>query len=172
MTIQNLFNSPIDYSKSLGDIRTTATCADTATSTGFYLFVGGTNSPTDTNGSYNWVLQVMTDRIDVIQIAERINISTERIIYVRSYHNNTWTGWIKNSVTCDDVLSTTSTNPIQNKPVTEAINTKFNTSGGTFTGKVVANSNTDYTTYQIRNIALSTSASTPANNGDLIGVYS
>ena len=55
MTIQNLFNSPIDYSKSLGDIRTTATCADTATSTGFYLFVGGTNSPTDTNGSYNWV---------------------------------------------------------------------------------------------------------------------
>ena len=114
----------------------------------------------------------MTDRVDIIQIAERINISTERIIYVRSYHDNSWTGWIKNSVTCDDALSTTSTNPVQNKTVTEAINTKFNTSGGTFTGKVVANSNTDYTTYQIRNIALSTSASTPANNGDLIGVYS
>lgn len=45
-------------------------------------------------------------------------------------------------------------------------------SGGTFTGMVVGASNANHTAYQLRNIALSTSASTPTGNGSLLGVYS
>lgn len=45
-------------------------------------------------------------------------------------------------------------------------------SGGTFTGQAKAQSNTAYTTYQLRNIALSTSAATPTGNGSILGVYS
>lgn len=45
-------------------------------------------------------------------------------------------------------------------------------SGGTFTGPAYAQANTSYTTYQLRNIALSTSASTPTGNGSILGVYS
>ena len=43
--------------------------------------------------------------------------------------------------------------------------------GGTMTGTLTAQTNTNYTTYQVRNIALATSASTPAN-GAILGVYS
>lgn len=174
MTIQTLFNSPINYSKPLGDIRTNSDCLDKAAATGIYLFIGGKDSPADTTDSYNWFLQVFTDGTDIMQIAERVNITTERIIYVRIIHSdsNTTTEWIKNSVSCDDTLSATSTNPVQNKTVTAALNTKFNTSGGTFTGKVIANTNTEYTTYQVRNIALSTTAGTPSGNGAILGVYS
>lgn len=90
---------------------------------------------------------------------------------------------------CDSELSTTSENPIQNKPVAIAINnltTSVNgkapsdhthsnyldKSGGTMTGKLVASSGNDYTVYKVRNIALGTSASTPTGYGDLLGVYS
>lgn len=44
--------------------------------------------------------------------------------------------------------------------------------GGTFTGATYAQANTSYTTYQLRNIALSTSAATPNGNGSILGVYS
>ena len=44
--------------------------------------------------------------------------------------------------------------------------------GGTFTGKAYAQANTSYTTYQLRNIALSKSAATPTGNGSILGVYS
>lgn len=48
---------------------------------------------------------------------------------------------------------------------------KLDKSGGTMTGKLYAQANTDYTTYQVRNIALSTTAATPTGNGSLLGVY-
>jgi len=48
----------------------------------------------------------------------------------------------------------------------------LNKSGGTMTGVLVAQANTSYTTYQVRNIALSTTAATPTGNGSLLGVYS
>ena len=44
-------------------------------------------------------------------------------------------------------------------------------SGGTFTGTVKAKANTAYTTYQVRNIALSTTAAVPTGNGSILGVY-
>ena len=45
-------------------------------------------------------------------------------------------------------------------------------SGGTFTGPAYAQANANHTTYQLRNIAFSTSASTPTGNGSLLCVYS
>lgn len=49
---------------------------------------------------------------------------------------------------------------------------KVNKSGDTMTGQLVAQANANYTTYQVRNIALSTSAATPTGLGSLLGVYS
>lgn len=49
---------------------------------------------------------------------------------------------------------------------------KLDKTGGTMTGALIAQANTNYTTYQVRNIALSTSASTPTGNGSILGVYS
>lgn len=85
------------------------------------------------------------------------------------------------SFDCDAELSTTSENPVQNKVITAELNKKSPTShthaaylpksGGTMTGVLKAYTNTQYTTYQVRNIALNTSASTPTNTGDILGVY-
>lgn len=86
------------------------------------------------------------------------------------------------SFDCDAELSTTSENPVQNKVITAELNKKSSTShthdtylpksGGTMTGVLKAYANTQYTTYQVRNIALNRSASTPTNTGDILGVYS
>ena len=45
-------------------------------------------------------------------------------------------------------------------------------SGGSMTGTLSAASDTDYAVYKVRNIALSATASTPTNTGDILGVYS
>lgn len=60
---------------------------------------------------------------------------------------------------------------IQN--VQSQINNKLNISGGTMTGILIAQSNTNYTTGQVRNIYLSTEAPTDdvGNNGDIWIVY-
>lgn len=47
------------------------------------------------------------------------------------------------------------------------INAKMNTTGGTFTGAVVAQNNTAYTTKQLRNITLSTASPSGGSNGDI-----
>lgn len=75
-------------------------------------------------------------------------------------------------ITIDTAISSTSTNPVQNKVISAELDKKLPLSGGTMTGTLKAQNNTAYTTYQVRNIAFSTSASTPTGNGDLLGVYS
>ena len=94
------------------------------------------------------------------------------------------------NITCDSALSTTSPNAVQNKVITVALNGKADTShthneyatttalnnkldksGGTLTGTLTAQANTNYTTYQVRNIALNTTAATPTGNGSILGVY-
>lgn len=52
-------------------------------------------------------------------------------------------------------------------------NGKLDKSGGTMTGKLIAQSNAEYGTAQVRNITLSTAEPTAAQgqNGDLWGVY-
>ena len=74
----------------------------------------------------------------------------------------------------DDALSDTSYNAPQNKVVKAAVDTKMDKAGGEFTGAVKASTTAtaDYTSYQLRNIALSTTASTPTGNGSILGVYS
>ena len=75
-------------------------------------------------------------------------------------------------ITIDTAMSSESKNPVQNKVVKEALDGKVSLSGGTMTGKLIAQANANYTTYQMRNIALATSAATPTGNGSLLGVYS
>lgn len=149
------------------------------------------------------------DPVSAIQIVERLGVtpngSYSREIYYREYLCDTgnlsysWGYWISggssggdsSTITCDTALSTSSTNPVQNKIITAALNNKADSghthsnyltatsisgkldkSGGTMTGALTAQSNTNYTTYQVRNIAFSTSASTPTGNGSILGVYS
>lgn len=56
--------------------------------------------------------------------------------------------------------------------VQSQVSAKLDKAGGTMTGKLYAQANSDYTVYQVRNIALSTSAATPTGLGALLGVYS
>lgn len=57
--------------------------------------------------------------------------------------------------------------------LSSSINGKLNLSGGTMTGALIAQSNTNYTVGQVRNIYLSTEAPTNdvGNNGDIWIVY-
>lgn len=75
------------------------------------------------------------------------------------------------TVTCDAELSDISENPVQNKVISAAMNDKLAKTGGTMSGTLVAYSSDDYTSYRVRNIALATTAATPSNKGDILGVY-
>lgn len=57
--------------------------------------------------------------------------------------------------------------------INSSLNNKLNIAGGTLTGILIAQSNTNYTTGQVRNIYLSTEAPTDdvGNNGDIWIVY-
>ena len=130
-----------------------------------------------------------------------LGTDSSREIYYREYceadagDGFTWSAWYEggggSKVTCDTAISSTSENPVQNKVIAAALEGKSNSghthaqyatttalankldkSGGTLTGALVAQANTNYTTYQVRNIALNTSASTPTGNGSILGVYS
>jgi hypothetical protein len=85
------------------------------------------------------------------------------------------------SVAVDDVLSTTSTNPVQNKIVTEALNGKANAThnqsastitSGTFAGTVTApRSSQAYSAYMLRNSRLASSNTNPSYNGEICWTY-
>ena len=81
-------------------------------------------------------------------------------------------------LTIDSAISNTSENPVQNKAIKAELDKYLPLSGGTVTGsltvkgKIIATANSEYTTYQVRNIAYSTNASNPTGNGSLLGVYS
>ena len=72
----------------------------------------------------------------------------------------------------DKTFNSNSNNPVSGKAVAAELDNYLLKSGGTLTGALVAQANTNYTTYQVRNIALNTSASTPTGNGSILGVYS
>ena len=135
----------------------------------------------------------------IIQEAEKLGTTADgtnsRVIAYREYNGREWSDWHEGGgggkVECDTAMSDTSENPVQNKVITAALaeksftghthsqyatttalTNKLDKSGGTLTGALVAQANTNYTTYQVRNIALNTSASTPTGNGSILGVYS
>ena len=182
MIVQPLFNAPIHYTKSLGNLHQEPTCVDKAVITGVYTFVGGTESPIDSSWSTeetsavygDWSLLVVENGTNILQVAERLGITDRRIIYTRTYSDNAWSDWLENKtkIDIDDTLSDTSTNPVQNKVVNQELNKKLNVSGGTMKGELKAQSNANYTSYQVRNMAFSTSASLPTGNGSVLGVYS
>ena len=135
----------------------------------------------------------------IIQEAEKLGTTADgtnsRLIAYREYNGTSWSAWYEGGgggkVECDTAMSNTSENPVQNKVITAALagksptghthsqyatttalSNKLDKSGGTLTGALVAHANTNYTTYQVRNISLNTSASTPTGNGSILGVYS
>lgn len=183
MIVQPLFNAPIHYTKSLGNLHTEPTCVDKAVVTGVYTFVGGEESPIDaswpidstgTGAVYgDWSLLVVENGTNILQVAERLGIVDHRIIYTRTYSKNTWSDWFENrtKIDVDDAISDTSTNPVQNKVVNQELNKKLNVLGGTMQGELKAQSNANYTSYQVRNMAFSTSASLPTGDGSVLGVY-
>lgn len=176
MIIQPLFNTPVHYTTNLGNLNSDSTCLDKAIITGIYFFVGGDSYPNESETSGDWALLVLENEAQILQVAERLGLTDSRIIYSRSYIGNIWSNWTKTGTSlCDSELSTSSSNPIQNKVVAKEINNintnKLSLSGGTMTGQLKAQANTEYTTYQVRNMAFSTSASTPTGNGSVLGVY-
>lgn len=72
-----------------------------------------------------------------------------------------------NKITVDSAMSTTSTNPVQNKVVNTALGNKLSLSGGTMTGALVAQANANYTTAQVRNVTMSTAAPSGGSNGQI-----
>jgi hypothetical protein len=84
-------------------------------------------------------------------------------------------------VAVDDALSTTSTNPVQNKIVTEALNGKANATHnqaastittGTFAGAVTAQTSSQTpATSLLRNSKLVTTATNPSYNGEICWTY-
>lgn len=84
----------------LGDLRTTPTLLDTVLDNGIYTFIGGTDSPTDNNGSYKWCLRVYSsdDCTSTEHIAERYILNDDkRKVFVRSRSSNTWTSWVEDA---------------------------------------------------------------------------
>lgn len=157
---------------------------------GTYLFEGTPTIPLPCTGSCAWILRVyapnpnneknITDFDNyIIQEAERLGTTADgtnsRVIAYREYTGREWSDWYEggggSKVECDTSISTTSENPVQNKVIAAALNNKLNKSGGTLTGALTAQANTNYTTYQVRNIALNTTAATPTGNGSILGVY-
>lgn len=72
-----------------------------------------------------------------------------------------------NKTTVDTSISTTSTNPVQNKVVKTELDKKLDKSGGTMTGALVAQANTNYTTAQVRNVTMSTKSASGGSNGQI-----
>lgn len=81
----------------------------------------------------------------------------------------------------DSTLSSTSTNPVQNNTIYNALSGKSDTShthsqylqksGGTMTGILYAYRNASYTTAQVRNCSMSTSSASGGGNGDIHFTY-
>ena len=203
-------NGYLDGSVLLGSLSFNPELLDNVLVTGIYIFIGTNTVPLTCSSACAWVLRVYAPNKNnissstnysgyIIQEAERLGTTTDgtnsRLMAYREYNGSTWSEWYEGGgggkVECDTAMSTSSTNPVQNKVIATALAGKSNTnhthsnyatttalankldkSGGTLTGALVAQANTNYTTYQVRNIALNTSASTPTGNGSILGVYS
>lgn len=84
----------------------------------------------------------------------------------------TYYGITKLSSSTSSTATNVAATPSAVKSAYDLANAAMPKAGGTFTGATYAQANTSYTTYQLRNIALSTSAATPTGNGSILGVYS
>lgn len=122
---------------------------------------------------------------------ERQDNSDSTYTYIEKGWDNNWHKLSTDTSVIDYELKNNSINPVANRVIFNALENKsdanhthsdyltsndivgkINKTGDTMAGELVAQSNTNYTTYQVRNIALNTSASTPTGNGSILGVYS
>lgn len=67
----------------------------------------------------------------------------------------------------DTLTTTVNSNKTAVETVQSNIQAKLDKTGGTMVGKLTAQSNTDYTVAQVRNVFISTSDPTGGNNGDI-----
>ena len=114
-------------------------------------------------------LMIPAQRQELIDLRNEVNSVLEKLNNILD--SNTITD--ENSQ-YDSALSDTSDNAVNNKVVKVAIDTKMDKAGGKFTGEVRASvaAAASYERYQLRNIALSTTVSTPTGNGSVLGIYS
>ena len=121
-----------------------------------------------------YIEEIKKDDIDYFMIIDKIKDSSILSDADRIKIDSIPTG----GLTIDSAISNTSENPVQNKVLKAELDKYLPLAGGTVSGdltvqgKIVATANSEYTTYQVRNIAYSTNASNPTGNGSLLGVYS
>ena len=143
----------IDSGKSIGNIPT----------------IDSALSGTSTNPVQNKIIKIALDN-KVDKVANKGLSTNDLTDALKTKLDGIATG--ANNTVIDSALSDVSTNPVQNKIIKVALDGKLNRGGDTMTGILVAQANTAYTTYQVRNIALSTTAAIPTGNGSLLGVHS
>lgn len=103
------------------------------------------------------------------------------VAFTGSYNDLSDTPTLPAAVTVDAALSSTSTNPVQNKVVNAALEGKAASShnqaastitAGTFAGQVVANSSGEtYSNYCLRNTRLASADTNPTVNGEICWTY-
>ena len=104
------------------------------------------------------------------------------VAFTGSYNDLSDKPTIPSAVTVDSSLSSSSTNPVQNKVINTALAGKADSShnqaastitAGTFAATgVKAMTGTDYTTYRVRNAAIVSATPSSMSNGDVAFVYS
>lgn len=106
-----------------------------------------------------------TARYDIIHTGNKNLITPADIGAATTAAVNAATTAASNAQTTADAAKTAASN------AQTTANAAMPKSGGTMTGTLKAKANTSYTTYQVRNIALSTTAAVPTGNGSILGVY-
>ena len=91
-------------------------------------------------------------------------------------NNNGTIGWFKLPANAFKnttySAATTSANGLMTSAQVTSLNGKLDKSGGTMTGALIAQSNTNYTTAQVRNVTMSTEAASGGSNGQIHFQYS
>lgn len=139
----------------------TATFINSPTSNAFFMIVGNHAGISQT------IVEYMTGNAK---------------IYHRNKYQNTWGSWFRIYTTVDKPSAadigaaaashthntvTASANGLATPSLLNTANGALQKSGGTMTGALVAQANTNYTTAQVRNITMSTSAPSGGFNGQI-----
>ena len=133
-------------------------------------FIGDVN----TNTTYSVVSASANGLVPMFDAADGTidSASTDWVLT----NNNGTIGWFKlpanafNNTTYS--AATTSANGLMTSAQVTSLNGKLDKSGGTMTGALVAQTNTSYTTAQVRNVTMSTAAASGGTNGQIHYQYS
>lgn len=81
-------------------------------------------------------------------------------------------GIVELATAAETTTGTDDTRAVHPKGLKVELDKKVNLAGGTMTGALVAQNNTNYTTFQVRNVAVSTADASGGGHGDLWIKYS